>query len=178
MQQIRLCGSGGQGIVVAGRILAEAAIRDKRFVSLTASYGSAMRGGISKSDMVLADSFIDFPMVTEIDLLVSMLEAAYQESLPMMKENGLIILDDTLMSPSAASSIKHYSIPARKMAIQELNSEMAANIVLLAATNSIGRLVSKSSLEESIKSTISSRFVEINLQALELGFDLAKNITI
>jgi 2-oxoglutarate ferredoxin oxidoreductase subunit gamma len=176
MQQIRLCGTGGQGIVVAGRILSEAAIRDKKSVSLTAGYGSAMRGGISKSDMVFSDSFIDFPMLTEIDLLVSMSEEAYRESLPMVRETGLIVLDDTLVKPNPTSSIKHYSIPATGKAIRELKSQMAANIILLAATNSIGRLVSKASLEESIKSTVSSRFVELNLRALQIGFDLAEKL--
>lgn len=175
MHQIRLCGTGGQGIVVAGRILSEAAIQDKKFVSLTAGYGSAMRGGISKSDMVFSDSFIDFPMLTEIDLLVSMSEEAYHESLPMVRETGLIVLDDTLVKPNSSSSIKHYTIPATGKAIKELKSQMAANIILLAATNSIGRLVSRTSLEESIKSTVPSRFVELNLHALQIGFDLAEH---
>ncbi|MFX0197373.1 MAG: 2-oxoacid:acceptor oxidoreductase family protein [Candidatus Hodarchaeota archaeon] len=178
MQQIRLCGGGGQGIVVAGRILAEAAFLDKRVVSLTAGYGTAMRGGISKSDIVLSDSFIDFPMVTQIDLLLSMLEEAYQESLPMVNENGVIVLDDTTVKPSPTSSIEHYSIPATEIAIQELKNEMVANLIMLAAANSIGRLVSKTSLEESIKSIVSPRFVEINLQAIQLGLDLAKKLIV
>ena len=175
MQQIRLCGTGGQGIVVAGRILSEAAIQDKKFVSLTAGYGSAMRGDISKSDMVFSDTFIDCPMLTEIDLLVSMSEEAYHESLPMVRETGLIVLDDTLVKPNPNSSIKHYTIPATEKAIKELKSQMAANIILLAATNSIGRLVSRTSLKESIKSTVPSRFVELNLHALQIGFDLAEH---
>ena len=88
MQQIRLCGLGGQGIVTAGAILAQAAFYDNRSVSLSSGYGSQVRGGITRSDLIFSESFIDFPMVTEIDLLIAMLQEALQESLPLLKANG------------------------------------------------------------------------------------------
>ena len=93
----------------------------------------------------------------------------------MVRATGLIVLDDTLVKPNPTSSIKHYTVPATEKAIKELKSQMAANIILLAATNSIGQLVSRTSLEESIKSTVPPRFVELNLRALQIGFDLAEN---
>lgn len=176
MQQIRLCGLAGQGIILAGRILAEAGFRDKKMISLSSEYPSQVRGGISKSDLVLSNTFIDFPMITEIDLLVSMVQEAYQESLSRVKGNGWIVVDSTLVKPAPNSSIKHYSIPATEVAIQKLNTETAANFILLAFANSIGQLVSETSLEESIKSIVSSRFVQLNLQAMQLGLDLAKNV--
>jgi 2-oxoglutarate ferredoxin oxidoreductase subunit gamma len=178
MRQIRLCGTGGQGIVIAGRIFSEAAVRDKKSVSLTAGYGSAMRGGISKSDMVVSDSFIDFPMLTEIDLLVSMSEEAYQESLPIVKKDGLIVLDSTLIKPNPISSVKHYFIPATEMAIQELKNQMPANIILLAATNSIGKIVSETSLEESMKNIVSPELLHLNLKAMQLGLHLAEKVIV
>ena len=92
----------------------------------------------------------------------------------MVKENGVVVLDGTLVKANQVSSAKHYSIPATEKALQVLKSEMTANIVLLAAANAIGHIVSKTSLEESIKTTVSPRFVELNLKAMELGFGLAK----
>jgi len=176
-RQIRLCGLGGQGIVIAGSILAQAALREKKSVGLSSGYGSQVRGGISKSDLVLSDTFIDFPLVTQIDLLVAMLQEAYQESLPLVAEGGIVVFDGTLVKPGAASSAKHFSIPATEKAVQELNSEVAANIVLLAAANAIGQLVSEDSLRAAIKDNVSSRFVDLNLKALQLGLDLGRAIT-
>ena len=174
MKQIRLCGLGGQGIVAAGKILAQAAIGDKKIVSLTSGYGSAVRGGISRSDLIISDRFNDFPMITEIDILVSMVQEAYEKSYPMVKEDGMIFLDNSLIKARDTSSIKHFGIPAIEIAIKELNSEMAGNILLLGFANSVGQIVSETSLEESIKNTVSSRFVEVNLRALQLGLDLAR----
>lgn len=176
MKQIRLCGLGGQGIVVAGGILAQAAIRDQKIVALSSGYGSQVRGGISKSDLIFSDAFIDFPMVTQIDLLIAMLQEAYQESLPLVKREGMIVLDGTLVKASPTSSAQYYSIPATETAIREVNNEMAANIVLLAAANFIAQLVSQASLEGSIKNNVSPRFVELNLKAMQLGLDLAKKV--
>lgn len=176
MQQIRVCGSGGQGIVIAGRLLAEAAIKDRKSVSLSVGYGSAVRGGISQSDVVFSDSFIDFPMIIQIDLLICMFEEAYIASLSKVKENGIIVLDDTLVKPRVNSQAKHWSIPATETAIKILKNQMAANIILLAAANYITQLVSVTSLENSIRSTVSSKFVEPNLQAMHLGVDLAQKL--
>lgn len=176
MTQIRLCGLAGQGIVVAGGILAQAAIREQKIVALSSGYGSQVRGGISKSDLIFSDAFIDFPMVTQIDLLIAMLPEAYQESLPLVRREGMIVLDGTLVKASPTSSAQYYSIPATETAIRELNSEMAANIVLLAAGNSIAQLVSEASLKESIKNNVSPRFLELNLKAMQLGLDLAKMV--
>jgi len=177
MRQIRLCGLGGQGIVVAGAILAEAAFRDKKAVGLSSGYGSQVRGDISKSDLVISETFIDFPLVTQIDLLVAMLPEAYQQSLSLVKKEGIIVLDGSLVKPSPTSAARYYSLPATEVAVKELNNEMVANIVMLAAANSIGQLVAQDSLREAIKNNVSSRFMEINLQAMQLGLDLAKKLT-
>jgi len=178
MQQIRLCGLGGQGIVVAGSILAQAGFRDKKSVALSSGYGSQVRGGITTSDLVFSDGFIDFPLVTRVDLLVSMLQEAYQDSLPLVKKEGIVVLDSSLVKATPSSAAKHYNIPATETVIRELNSEMAANIALLAAANFIGQLVSEASLEEAVKNSVSPRFVELNLRAVKVGLDLAQEVAV
>jgi 2-oxoglutarate ferredoxin oxidoreductase subunit gamma len=177
MQQIRLCGFGGQGIVVAGAILAQAAFLDNKFVALSSAYGSQVRGGITKSDLVFSDAFIDFPLPTEIDFLITMLQAAYEESFPFVKKDGFVILDGTLVKTCSTSPVRQYSIPATEAVVRELKNEMAANIVLLAAANSIVQLVSEASLKEAIKKNVSSHFAELNLKAMQLGLNLAKGTT-
>jgi 2-oxoglutarate ferredoxin oxidoreductase subunit gamma len=174
MRQIRLCGFGGQGIVVAGAILGQAAFLDKKFVALSSGYGSQVRGGTTKSDLVFSHAFVDFPLPTEIDFLIAMLQAAYQESLPLVRKDGIIILDRTLVKASPTSPARVYSIPATETVARKLKNEMAANIALLAAANSIGQLVSEASLREAIKKTVSPNFAELNLKAMQVGLELAK----
>jgi 2-oxoglutarate ferredoxin oxidoreductase subunit gamma len=146
---------------MAGEILAYAAFQEKKNVSLSSGYGSQVRGGITHSDLVMADGFIDFPMVTHIDFLITMLQEAYQDSLPLVKGDGKIVLDSALVKSLPDSLVKCYGIPATDIAVRELKNEMAANIILLAAAASIGHLVAKDALEESIRRTVSRGFVDI-----------------
>jgi 2-oxoglutarate ferredoxin oxidoreductase subunit gamma len=169
MQQIRLCGLGGQGIVMAGAILAQAAFYDNKSVSLSSGYGSQVRGGMTRSDLIFSETFIDFPMVTEIDLLIVMLQEALPESLPLLKGNGRVVVDDSLVKIDPASRAKYLGIPATEMAIRELKSEMVANIVLLAAANAVGQLVAENSMQKAIRTLVSPAFVELNLKAMQLG---------
>jgi len=175
MQQVRFTGFGGQGIVVAGEILARAANLENKTVSLFSSYGSQVRGGIAISDLIISSSFIDCPLVDEIDFLVVMLQDAFKESISLVKKEGKIVLDSTLVkADSLLSSINYYSIPATEIALQELKSEMTANIILLSAANYIGKFVKTASLIESIKENFSPRFVELNLKGVEIGLKLAQ----
>jgi 2-oxoglutarate ferredoxin oxidoreductase subunit gamma len=174
MKQIRLCGLGGQGIVLAGTILAHAAFLDRKFVALSSGYASQVRGGITKSDLIISDSFINFPLVTRIDLLIAMLDEAYQESLPELNQEAKVVLDGTMVKLDPSSPAKHYQVPATEIVVKQLKNEMAANIVLLAAANSICKIVSEASLEAAIKKNVSPRFLELNLRAMQTGMDLAK----
>ncbi len=165
-------------MVVAGEILAYAAFQEKKTVSLSSGYGSQVRGGVTRSDLVIADGFIDFPMVTHIDFLITMLQEAYRDSLPLVKGDGKIVLDSVLVKPLPDSPVKCYGIPATDMAVRELKSEMAANVILLSAADYIGHFVAEDALEESIRKTVSSRFVELNLKAMRLGLDWARNAAV
>jgi 2-oxoglutarate ferredoxin oxidoreductase subunit gamma len=176
-RQIRLCGSGGQGLVMAAGVLAQAGFRDKKFIALSSGYGSQVRGGVTRSDVVFAESLIDFPLVTKIDFLITMLQEAYDESLPLLKADGKIILDGKLVKPRLDSPIRCYSLPAVETAIRELKNGLFANIILLAAANTIGRLVSTESLGEAIRATVPPGLVDINLKALQLGIDLARKLS-
>ncbi len=169
MQRIRLCGLGGQGIVMAGAILAQAAFYDNKSVSLSSGYGSQVRGGITKSDLIFSEAFIDFPMVTEIDLLIAMLQEALQESLPLLTGSGRVVVDDSLVKVDSALRAETLAVPATEIAIRELKNEMAANIVLLSAANAAGKLVTEESLQRAIKTLVPPPLIDLNLKAMKLG---------
>ncbi len=89
-QELRLAGLGGQGIILAGIIMAEAAgIYDGKFVAQTQAYGAAARGGFSRSDIVISDEEINYPKARELDMLLAMSQDAYEENLQYLTPRGI-----------------------------------------------------------------------------------------
>ena len=176
--EIRLAGSGGQGIVLAGIILAEAAILDERQVTQTQSYGPEARGGNSVSEVIVSKREIDFPRATALDLLVALTQEACDRNLPDMKDEGLVITDSdqvprVLWGRSA-------TLPFGQIA-QRAGEERAINMAALGAVGAFCPLISCSSLAKVIKKRLPSDKVEVNLkvfdEALKIAQKLKKNLT-
>ena len=97
MIQVRFAGLGGQGILLMGEILGEAAVLDKKYVGQTASYGSEARGSACRSDVVISESWIDYPEVTEADVLACMSQGTYDQLSKKVNPSGGIIFYDAQM---------------------------------------------------------------------------------
>ncbi len=175
VKQVILCGFGGQGIVLAGTILGHAAFNDGKWVSGTNSYGSAARGGECESEVVISDKPTTFPYVLEADFLIAMYQSAYDKYIGKVKpEEGVVIQDEQLVSPKENSTLKHIGIPATEAATKELNSKMVANIIALGAAVEISKVVTKDALISAIEEHIPERFKEMNLKAVNIGFNLGR----
>ena len=175
IKQVILCGFGGQGIVLAGAILGHAAFNDGKWVSGTNSYGSAARGGECESEVVISDKPITVPYVLEADFLIAMYQSAYDKYIDKVKhEGGVVIQDEQLVSPSESSTLKHIGIPATEAAAKELNSRMVANIIVLGAAVEISNVVTKDAFISAIEEHIPERFIELNLKAANIGFNLGR----
>ena len=97
--EIRLSGSGGQGLILAGIILAEAAIIDGKNAVQTQSYGPEARGGASRSEVIISNGSIDYPKVSKSDILLALTEEAVIKYKGSLKEDGLLILDSSIEKP-------------------------------------------------------------------------------
>ncbi|MDL2280226.1 2-oxoacid:acceptor oxidoreductase family protein, partial [Selenomonadales bacterium OttesenSCG-928-I06] len=97
MQQISLSGTGGQGLILAGTILAEAAILDGQYAIQTQSYGPEARGGASKSEVLISDENIDYPKVLSADVMLTMSQAACDKYINALKPGGKLIIDTTFV---------------------------------------------------------------------------------
>jgi 2-oxoglutarate ferredoxin oxidoreductase subunit gamma len=175
MIQVRFAGLGGQGIILMAEILGEAAVLDKKYVGQASSYGSEARGSATKGDVVISDSWIDYPEVTEADVLACMSQGTYE----MYKEKvnpstGMIFVDTQMVKPDSSSSLKHILIPANERALKELGNRQAANMVLLGAVVKTVGMVSQEALLQSLSKRVPASFLETNKKALTLGFGLAK----
>ena len=177
LKQIRLCGFGGQGVILAGTILGHAAIRDGKWVSGSNSYGAQARGGAARSEVVVSQKPIKFPHVIQSDILIALSQTAYDTYSKDVREHGAtVIYDDLLVKPHTIKGVQQIGLPATNTALRELQSKQVANIVMLGASVAITRIVSRQALIESITETVEERFRQLNLKALEVGHRLGEDI--
>jgi len=174
IKQIILCGFGGQGIVLAGTILSQAAFNDGKWVSSTNSYGAAARGGACRAEVVISESPIIFPYVIAADTLIAMCQTAYDKYIGRVKPGEGIVIYDERFVPEEMEGLKYVGIPASRTAIEELNNGMVANVIILSAAAEMTDVVSKKALESVIKGIILKRLRQLNIKGLDIGFRLGR----
>lgn len=171
-QELRLSGSGGQGLILAGIILAEAALYDGKNVVQSQSYGPEARGGASKAEVIISDEIINYPKVDKCDVLLCLTQKACDKYVESLKAGGILILDDTITDKPGRDDINIYSIPILETASKNLGNPMVANIVALGSIYELTKIVSKESLEKAVLRRVPRGTGELNRKALEEGFNL------
>jgi len=173
-RELRLAGLGGQGIILAGIIMAEAAgIYDGKFVAQTQAYGAAARGGFSRSDVLISDEEINYPKARQLDMLLAMSQDAYEENLQYLKPEGILIVDSTYVSDIAEAQV--YAIPFTRIAREKFQRENVANIVSLGAVTQISPYISEASMAQAVEKRVPPRFLELNKKAFEEGKNAARD---
>jgi 2-oxoglutarate ferredoxin oxidoreductase subunit gamma len=176
-REIRLSGSGGQGLILIGRILAEAlGVFEGQNVVHSTSYGGQVRGGSSRSDVLISPpgEEIDFPEVINADILVAMTQEAADEYSNRVKADGVVILDTTFVKRLPKTPARIISYPFTMETKERLGSELPANMVVLAVVDKVGELGGKEALAKAIKKSSPRGKEGINLQALNLGYELVE----
>lgn len=173
--EIRLSGSGGQGLIIAGIILAEAiGVYDGKYVAQTQSYGPEARGGSSKAEVIVSDEEIDYPKATRLDLLLAMNQRSCDSYYGDLKPDGILIVDSTFVTQVPMA--KAFQIPFTRIAREELEKEMTANIVALGAISQLTGIVSKRAIEAAVLKRVPKGTEELNRKALQAGFAAARKV--
>jgi 2-oxoglutarate ferredoxin oxidoreductase subunit gamma len=173
--EIRLAGAGGQGMILAGLILAEAAaIYDGKNASQSQSYGAEARGGASKSEVIISDSEIIYPKVTNADLLLCMSQEAYDRYSRELKEDGALIVDS--VNVERVPSDRAYRVPITKIAEEATGRRITANVVGLGLVVGLTRVVSKKAIEAAVSARAPTGTEEMNLKALAAGLEKAEEL--
>lgn len=171
--EIRLSGSGGQGLIFAGVVLAQAiATLDDSNVVQTQSYGPEARGGASRADLVISDSEIYYPKPMKLNLLLALTQEACDNYFPDLKEDGLLIIDSDLVTQVPTS--RYIGVPFTNLAKTDIGVPMVANVIALGTICAITGIVSEKALSEVVKLRAPRGTEEKNLAALKLGLKMGK----
>ena len=172
---IRLSGSGGQGLILMGIILAEAiGIYDGKFVAQTQSYGPEARGGSSKAEVVVSDQEIDYPKALRLDLLLAMNQKSCDDYYMDLKPNGILIVDSTFVNQVPIP--RAYQIPFTRIARDKFKREMVANIIALGAISKLTPIVSAKAIDAAVLARVPKGTEKLNREALRAGMSAAKKI--
>lgn len=172
-KEIRLSGSGGQGLITAGIILARAAVLDKVNVTQTQSYGPESRGGASRADVIISNDEFYYPEAVNFDVQLALTQKACDKFAVNLKDNGILIVDSSKVKniPTMESEIHEH--PFTEIALKKLGSELPTNILSLGYLVKVTGVVSETSLKTAVCNSVKPHFKDLNLKALKLGFKLA-----
>ena len=170
---ISLSGTGGQGIILAGIILAEAAIAEDRQAVQNQSYGPEARGGASKSEVIISDEAIDYPKIVAADILLAMSQEACNKYVGMLKAGGKLFVDTSFVTDIPAIDAKIIPVALTKTAREELDNPMFATIIALGVLVADTGIVSREALTAALLQRVPKGTEDVNRRALELGFRMA-----
>jgi len=171
--EIRLSGSGGQGLILMGIILAEAiGIYDGKSVAQTQSYGPEARGGSSKSEVIVSEEEIDYPKAMRLDLLLAMNQKSCDEFYTDLKPDGTLIVDSTFVTQ--VPTPRAFQIPFTRMAREKFKREVVANIIALGALSQLTPIVSPKAIESAVLARVPKGTETLNREALRAGMNAAK----
>jgi 2-oxoglutarate ferredoxin oxidoreductase subunit gamma len=175
--EIRFSGSGGQGLILAGVIFAEAgAIYDKISAVQSQSYGPEARGGASKSEVIISDHQIQFPKATAIDICLALTQEAANKYYKDIKKTGTLLVDEDFVRETPKGDFKVIKLPIIRTAAKDIGKAFVANIVAVGAITAFANKVTYESVEKAVLSRVPKGTEDMNKAALKAGFDLAKAV--
>lgn len=173
--ELRLTGSGGQGLILGGIILADAAIIDGKKAIQSQSYGPEARGGSSKAEVLISKEAIDFPKVQSTDLLLSLTKVALDKYVDSVEDGGVLLVDSSVELPEVSEAAKVIRVPILKTAADVIGKPMVANIIAIGAINGLLDIVSRKALETAVLNRVPKGTEELNRKSLQEGYKLVEN---
>ncbi len=171
--EIRLSGSGGQGLILAAGILSRAFVAEGRTVAQSQSYEPTSRGGLSRSDLVVSDGLADYPLVCELDYLVILDQVAVAASHGMIRNTATVLTDAKTVPDPPSGQFRLVQLPMTETAIR-LGNRRIANTIALAALTALGNLCDRSTLETMVSSRSPKAFLDLNQEAVSQGWDMVR----
>jgi len=168
-------GSGGQGVITAAIVLAEAAVlQENKTAVQTQAYGAAARGGATRSDVIISDEVINFPKVIQPNVLICLTQEAYSKFYTIIRPGGLLITDSRFVSLHKKVDARQCELPLYRRVMDEIGKPIVFNICMLGAVIGLTGVVEAESIMKTLETRIPADFLDMNRKALELGLSLVK----
>lgn len=175
-QRIVFSGSGGQGVITAAIILAEAAVLHEGLnATQSQSYGAAARGGSTRSDVIISEDTINFPGVNQPNILVCLTQDAYNSYSSIIRPGGILLTDSRFVAITKKVDARQIELPMYEAVIEKIGKPIVFNILVLGALNGIVELVRPESLMAVITERVPKDFIEMNNRALDVGLVMGRN---
>jgi len=173
-KEIRICGFGGQGVILAGFIIGKAASVYLDYQAVQSqSYGPEARGGAARSEVIIADEKIGYPRPLSVDCLVAMSQESFDSYRDDIRDDTVIILDPDLVKKHDIGR-SFYKINGQQIA-EELGNKIVTNIVMVGAFTSIYDILSVEAVKKSVINSVPGRFKQLNVKAFEKGVEAGKD---
>lgn len=179
MERCRLVfsGSGGQGVITAAVIIAEAAVLYENLeATQTQAYGPEARGGATRSDVIISESQIYFPKVTQPNVLVCLTQQAYNKFHSIIRPGGLLLSDSKYVKPESKVDARQIQLPMYQEVMDRIGKPIVFNICMLGAVLGLTNLLHPDSVMKVLETRIPKGFLDMNRQALDLGMSLGKEM--
>lgn len=166
-------GSGGQGVITATIILAEAAVLYENLNAVQSqSYGAEARGGATRSDVIISDSTIDYPKVIQPNVLVCLTQEAYNKFYRIIRPGGLLVADSRYVETQKKVDAQQKELPMYQSVMDRIGKPIVFNICMLGAVIEMLDLISPESIMKVLENRIPRDFLDLNRQALDLGMEI------
>jgi 2-oxoglutarate ferredoxin oxidoreductase subunit gamma len=170
-------GSGGQGVITAAIILAEAAVLYENLIAVQSqSYGPEARGGATRTDVIIADVPIHFPKVIQPNVLVCLTQQAYTSYYSLLRPGGLLVTDHRYVKLGTKVDARQVELPMYETVMEKIGKPIVFNICMLGAVIGLTKLVHPESIIKVLETQIPRAFLAMNRQALELGLQLTAGL--
>ncbi|CAB1068849.1 2-oxoglutarate/2-oxoacid ferredoxin oxidoreductase, gamma subunit (EC [Olavius algarvensis Delta 1 endosymbiont] len=168
-------GSGGQGVITASIILAEAAVLYENLNAVQSqSYGAAARGGATRADVIISESIIDYPKVIQPNLLVCLTQEAYSKFYPVIRPGGLLITDTRYVKTQKKVDAQQRELPMFQSVMDKIGKPIVFNICMLGVVLEMVELINSESIMKVLETRIPAEFIDLNRRALDLGLELGQ----
>ena len=170
-------GSGGQGVITATIILAEAAVIYENLNAVQSqSYGAEARGGATRSDVIISDSTVHYPKVIQPNVLVCLTQQAYNKFYGIIRPGGMLVTDSRYVKTERKVDARQFELPMHQSVMEKIGKPIVFNICMLGAVLSLTELVRPESIMKVLETRIPRDFLDMNRQALELGRSLGEGV--
>ncbi len=172
--EVRISGSGGQGILLAGRILADALGHEALNVAQSQSYEPTSRGGLSRADLVVSDAEVDYPLASDLDYLVILDEIAATASNDLLQHNSLVLVDSPLANLCQLNGHEVHYLPISETA-RGLGDIRSTNMVALGALSALANICGQDKLLDAVARVAPAKLIEPATRAVRQGYAIASS---